>query len=211
MKPKSKGHTPGHTPGPWTVTDRGNDGAAVYAVASVAWCGTASCVGISGSQFIDADEARANARLIAAAPALLAALEWYVKEDDTLEHLESNRPWLEGRDRARAAILAAKGEPADDEDEDVPEDAAEDAAEDADVIAYTLAGTVGSSAQRVIESRTRVATLDAEFPVWVCREKNAVAARRPLSDWDYDELWLCGNVRDEAVAVRWVVEGKVTP
>jgi hypothetical protein len=51
-----------------------NHGAEVRSLASVAWCGAASTHGASSSQSIDAAEARANARLIAAAPDLLAAL-----------------------------------------------------------------------------------------------------------------------------------------
>ena len=63
-----------HTPGPWTMHPRFDDGAEVRSLASVAWCSVASTHGASGSQVIDVDEARANARLIAAAPDLLAAL-----------------------------------------------------------------------------------------------------------------------------------------
>ena len=63
-----------HTPGPWTMHPRFDDGAEVCAIAPVAWCSVASTHGASGSQVIDVDEARANARLIAAAPDLLAAL-----------------------------------------------------------------------------------------------------------------------------------------
>jgi len=52
----------------------------------------------------DADESNANARLIAAAPDLLAALEWmvsaYTDEDDS-------GPFIQ---RARAAIAKATGE-----------------------------------------------------------------------------------------------------
>ena len=64
-----------HTPGPWTMHPRFDDGAEVRAIAPVAWCGVATTVGSSGSQSIDAAEARANARLIAAAPDLLDALD----------------------------------------------------------------------------------------------------------------------------------------
>ena len=63
-----------HTPGPWTVNPHFNHGAEVRSLASVAWCSVASTHGASGSQVIDVAEARANARLIAAAPDLLAAL-----------------------------------------------------------------------------------------------------------------------------------------
>ena len=64
-----------HTPGPWTVHPRFDDGAEVRSRAQVAWCGVASTYGASGDQTIDAAEACANARLIAAAPDLLAACE----------------------------------------------------------------------------------------------------------------------------------------
>lgn len=60
-----------HTPGPWTIHTRFDDGAEVRAIA---WCGVV-CVGSSGNQSIDAAEARANAHLIAAAPDLLEACE----------------------------------------------------------------------------------------------------------------------------------------
>ena len=67
---------PKHTPGPWTMHPRFDDGAEVRALlAPVAWCGVATTVGSSGDQSIDAAEARANARLIAAAPDLLEACE----------------------------------------------------------------------------------------------------------------------------------------
>lgn len=79
----------------------------------------------------------------------------------------------------------------------------------AEVIAYTITGAMRTSAQHVLESRTRLATFDDDFPVWVCRKKNYNAARRPLSDWDYEELWIVGNVRKESEAVQWVVEGVV--
>ena len=64
-----------HTPGPWTVNPYCNDGAEVRSLAIVARCGAALTHSASDSQSIDAAEARANARLIAAAPDLLAALE----------------------------------------------------------------------------------------------------------------------------------------
>lgn len=63
------------TPGPWTPHPRFSDGAEVRSIAQVAWCGAASAYGESGNQTIDAAEACANARLIAAAPDLLGMLE----------------------------------------------------------------------------------------------------------------------------------------
>ena len=86
-----------HTPGPWTMHPRGKDGAEVRATASVAWCGSAWTLG-SENQVIRADEAQANARLIAAAPDLLAACEEFLSGS-------ARAPLL-----ARFAIAKAKGE-----------------------------------------------------------------------------------------------------
>lgn len=93
-----------HTPGPWTMHPRFDDGAEVRAIAPVAWCSVASTVGSSGSQSIDAAEARANARLIAAAPDLLRALE-------RLERLSGSAMMTDdpAREGARAAVAKAKG------------------------------------------------------------------------------------------------------
>jgi hypothetical protein len=83
---------------------RFDDGAEVRAIAPVAWCGVASTHGASSSQSIDAAEARANARLIAAAPDLLAALE-------RLERLSGSAMMTDdpAREWARSAIAKAKG------------------------------------------------------------------------------------------------------
>ena len=96
-----------HTPGPW----RAFRGDRLTAHADD-WCASAGptmiCSGIGFN-----DEAEANARLIAAAPDLLAALEEALSE---LETIDMNL--LEGRDtyvsdtrmeRIRAAITAARG------------------------------------------------------------------------------------------------------
>ena len=66
-----------NTPAPWRVTRYGAGGAEVGAIAAVAWCGVSSTYStVAGiTQHIDADEAHANACLIAAAPDLLAACE----------------------------------------------------------------------------------------------------------------------------------------
>lgn len=93
-----------HTPGPWTMHPRFDDGAEVRALAPVAWCGVASTHGASGNQSIDAAEARANARLIAAAPDLLAALE-DIARGDYSDPLCMRTP----EQRAREAIAKAKG------------------------------------------------------------------------------------------------------
>jgi len=104
-----------HTPGPWTMHPRfddltlKNDGAEVRALlAPVAWCSVASTHGASGSQSIDAAEARANARLIAAAPDLLEALEkLYRAVSDVTSSVEDLGY---GEELARAAIAKAKGD-----------------------------------------------------------------------------------------------------
>lgn len=93
-----------HTPGPWTMHPRGKDGAEVRAITSVAWCGIALTHGVSGSQVIRADEAQANARLIAAAPDLLAACELML----TVYGLSQEAP--HATDVMRAAVARAKGE-----------------------------------------------------------------------------------------------------
>lgn len=91
-----------HTPGPWTMHPRFDDGAEVRALAPVAWCGVASTHGASSSQVIDAAEARANARLIAAAPDLLEACERLLRWAGW-PHAEKDI------ELARAAIAKAKG------------------------------------------------------------------------------------------------------
>ena len=108
-----------HTPGPWTMHPRFDDGAEVRALAPVAWCGAASTHGASSSQSIDAAEARANAHLIAAAPDLLAALrsaEAALSDiGDADREPGDDVAWCEARAAealplVRAAIAKAKGE-----------------------------------------------------------------------------------------------------
>lgn len=56
---------------------------------------------------------RSNKALISAAPELLEALEWMVANDETNEGdewEEINRFWIDGLNRARAAIAKAKGQ-----------------------------------------------------------------------------------------------------
>jgi len=97
-----------HTPGPW----RTEDGAEVWPMEGpTSFCTLARIEGPwSGSDWYrSAEEARANGRLIAAAPELLAALEecavrlreWIELDDE--DDLEACR-------RAYAAIKKAKGE-----------------------------------------------------------------------------------------------------
>jgi hypothetical protein len=96
-----------HTPGPWNLQ---NDGLGVYYVNPRIEAGediedtrhdsiVARCTDFGAFSGIEDDEAAANARLIAAAPELLAALE------NLVNTLDEDR-WT----NARAAIRAAKGE-----------------------------------------------------------------------------------------------------
>lgn len=111
-----------HTPGPWSVYEDANKVAAHGAknlISSSAYGDyyTESITDERGEFFNPAD-----ARLIAAAPDLLAALEWMVAHDDTNEGNEPveslggqtwseyNAYWLAGLEQARAAIAKAKGE-----------------------------------------------------------------------------------------------------
>ena len=82
-----------HTPGPWFVTP---DGTAVYKKDGYGYRGDTICLFV-GHPFIDA-----NARLIAAAPELLAALQ-------ALAALPNKHRPEEMWDAARAAIAKATG------------------------------------------------------------------------------------------------------
>lgn len=86
-----------HTPGPWEIDDGryivGRTCGGRYTI-----CG---CWGGTPGDVIDETQARANARLIAAAPALLAAL-------DEIEAMHDSRNIHEARERARSAIAAAR-------------------------------------------------------------------------------------------------------
>lgn len=76
---------PSPTPGPWRVSTQESHGSKVVApsaqAASVAWCGAGFVSSIQGSYSIGADEAAANARLIAAAPDMLDLLEGWLAMD----------------------------------------------------------------------------------------------------------------------------------
>lgn len=96
-----------HTPGPWTVdggyimggTPTNGEGLKTYAL-YVADCRISSAYRIH-------EEQQANARLIAAAPDLLAALQGCIKVMQCADELSSNaRFWIE---EATATINKAKG------------------------------------------------------------------------------------------------------
>jgi hypothetical protein len=96
-----------HTPGPWEVEDITSQGAMVYRRIKTSKdepVGSVSAYKLSKKR--DA-EAEANARLIAAAPELLEALEMMIA--DFGDYPASKRPCL-AFDLARAAIARATGD-----------------------------------------------------------------------------------------------------
>lgn len=99
-----------HTPGPWT-TKR----AKMPVDCEFDWCVTCN-IGGEPHVIIEAfgrvsetirPDAEANARLVAAAPDLLAALEWYVEHDDAGP---DDDYYLAGLEQAKAALAKARGE-----------------------------------------------------------------------------------------------------
>ena len=97
-----------HTPGPWHVTGSGEHGEMIYADAGR----TVAAWPYGGANPPESIEAMANARLIASAPALLAALE-NIENAMTLGHernIEDSIDWPRYIAEARAAIAAARGE-----------------------------------------------------------------------------------------------------
>ena len=76
-----------HTQGPWLVgVENGGGGNNVVAMSGLRVAHTAEVVFFGDGPSISTDEAKANARLIAAAPALLDAIE------RTLEHFADGLP-----------------------------------------------------------------------------------------------------------------------
>lgn len=98
-----------YTPGPWFVPERTGT---QYVEARIGggWLQEVAACGPTEKP----EEQRANARLIAAAPAMLEALEEMLEVHGVRwEHVrgDSSIPasWVELSDKARAAIKAAKG------------------------------------------------------------------------------------------------------
>lgn len=96
-----------HTPGPWRVSETLPHGSNVRGAhgVQVAWCGTNSTYGRNGGHYITDDEAANNARLIAAAPELLAAAQnalHYMRL-----HKYADKAWA---DDLEAVIAKATGE-----------------------------------------------------------------------------------------------------
>lgn len=105
-----------HTPGPWEVVNNppNEDGSTATSIyGSDQYVADVYC-GYAGSRNMPNAEAAANARLIAAAPDLLVALEQLVSDYERGIHVEfGGSPWLKEKleelDYARAAIAKATG------------------------------------------------------------------------------------------------------
>lgn len=106
----------GHTKGPWRIRVNSHDD---QDTCDKSICGDIFVLAeMKGPQY---SHQEANARLIAAAPDLLDALQWMVDNDETnegdepVESLgwqswnEMNSYWIDGRNRALAAIAKATG------------------------------------------------------------------------------------------------------
>jgi hypothetical protein len=98
-----------HTPGPWSIHPRSATSVMAEGM------GIASCAGHSDNKKDPVAlclEQEANARLIAAAPDMLEALEFSAYVIERLENdLKKFRPGTySGSNKARAAIAKAKGE-----------------------------------------------------------------------------------------------------
>lgn len=103
-------HTTQHTPGPWELwnhaeTDQIAVGPKIGGVAVADVC-IANGQGIVTHSTID--RGQANARLIAAAPELLAALEILLPIVESLV-LDGEKEHFQAQEEARAAIAKAKG------------------------------------------------------------------------------------------------------
>lgn len=98
------------TPGPWTWQEDQSDRSAMPRLVSPSGevCNFGNCeryYPTEGTAPSDDDM-----RLISAAPDLLAALIWFVENDDTNEGMPGNEYWEAGLNAGRAAIAKATGE-----------------------------------------------------------------------------------------------------
>lgn len=109
---------PMHTPGPWKIRPSGNIVAGLGERENY----VTVCTPIMESMFVDADTKKANVRLIAAAPELLAALQECIKYMPTEVISLANlpladdvriRPEFSAYFAARAAIAKATGQQSD--------------------------------------------------------------------------------------------------
>lgn len=95
-----------HTPGPW-VKSHDNFAFQIRGVFPKSKNSFVSIYHWKDSDYgCSKDEAEANARLIAAAPELLEALQWYVENDETNGYA-GNQYYLNGKSKAQKAIAKA--------------------------------------------------------------------------------------------------------
>jgi predicted GH43/DUF377 family glycosyl hydrolase len=107
------------TPGPWVASRKEEHGTRVVGDSdlTVAWCGTNSTYGVASSYLINADEAFANAHLIATAPEMLKVLEEVALMEgwngaSLTERYRLDPEGLNPYEKRIVAIIAkAKGEP----------------------------------------------------------------------------------------------------
>lgn len=100
-----------HTPGPWIVSQGTIGRYRVYRLNERRWEFVATAEPMVSGDERSAAVREADARLIAAAPELLEALEG-IEQAWVVGHLRREEPTARGRaalERARAAIAAAKG------------------------------------------------------------------------------------------------------
>ena len=99
-----------HTPGPWTA-EHGQ----IYADEFIQLEGGAGYprhtnVATANDMWTDKTTRHANARLIAAAPELLAALQWAIEQlPRPVARTNHNGQYVDGYEAARAAIAKATG------------------------------------------------------------------------------------------------------
>ena len=98
------------TLGPWTVSNSSRQAVQNATGVTIAWCGANASYG-DPSYSISVDEARANARLIAAAPDLLDALIILRDLDDEWAKTEVPLLGVDTRAKIEAAIAKAEGKP----------------------------------------------------------------------------------------------------
>lgn len=99
-----------HTPGPWIIGDENNSHAQVCIGATDMTADMSRESSYTGQMVMSREEMLANARLIAAAPDLLEALDkvWpFLQEDDG--HGANAPAYQSAINAARAAIAKAKG------------------------------------------------------------------------------------------------------
>lgn len=97
-----------HTPGPWAADDLEDGGVFVFEKGG----GNLTIADLNADRSFGFEQIQANARLIAAAPELLAALETISESVNSKNHSTKNiyDTFAAIADTARAAIAAAKGD-----------------------------------------------------------------------------------------------------